>query len=314
MEDGLIVDPGSVPRRDHGRSPGKKTPASAHAPGICRDLVGSGRLASAQRVVALRTENSMVDLHCHILPGLDDGPKTMEESLVMAETAIADGITHVVATPHSNGRFYFDFAQVQQLRDQLLEQLGDRLKIATGCDFHLSPENLIALHKEPRAYCINQHDYLLLEFNEFAIPPSMDQTLHEIQLAGLRLIITHPERNAILRTHSERLRDWVKRGCFAQVTGGALTGVFGQVAQGKALEWIRTGIIHFVASDAHNNGNRPLRLQSAYDVVQEQFGEEKARGLFLENPLAAFEGRELPHVPEVEEAAPPPKRKLFFFF
>jgi len=256
----------------------------------------------------------MVDLHCHILPGLDDGPKIMEESLVMAEAAITDGITHVVATPHANDTFGFDFVQVRQLRDELLAQLGGRLKIATGCDFHLSPENLIALRKESRSYCINHHDYLLLEFNEFSIPPSMDQTLHEIQLAGLRPIITHPERNAILRTHPERLRNWVKRGCFAQVTGGSLTGVFGQTALEKALEWIRTGVVHFVASDAHNNGSRPLRLKPAYEVVQEQFGKEKAHGLFLENPLAAFEGRELPHVPEVEEEEPALKRKRFFFF
>jgi protein-tyrosine phosphatase len=256
----------------------------------------------------------MVDVHCHILPGLDDGPDTMEESLAMAETAITEGITHVVATPHSNNKFWFDFTHVCQLRDQLLAQLGDRLNVATGCDFHVSPENLSSLRKDSRAYCINQHDYLLLEFNEFSIPPSMDRTLHEIQLAGLRPIITHPERNAILRTHAERLRDWVRRGCFAQVTGGALTGVFGPVAQQNALEWIRAGIIHFVASDAHNNQNRPLRLQAAYAVVEDQFGEEKARALFLENPLAAFEGRELPHIPEVEEEVPSPKRKRFFFF
>jgi protein-tyrosine phosphatase len=256
----------------------------------------------------------MVDVHCHLLPGLDDGPDTMEESLAMAETAIADGITHVVATPHSNNKFWFDFARVHRLRDELLAQVGDRLKVATGCDFHLSPENLSSLRKDSRSYCINQRDYLLLEFNEISIPPSMDQTLHEIQLARLRPIITHPERNAILLAHPERLRDWVRRGCFAQVTGGALTGVFGSVARQNALEWIREGIIHFVASDAHNNRNRPLRLQAAYDVVEGQFGEEKARALFLENPLAAFEGRDLPHIPEVEEKTPSPKRKRFFFF
>ena len=256
----------------------------------------------------------MVDLHCHILPGLDDGPDTMEESLVMAETAIADGITHVVATPHSNSKFWFDFAHVRELQDELVTQLGHRLKLATGCDFHLNPENLGSLRKDPRAYCINQHNFLLLEFNEISIPPSMDQTLHEIQLAGLRPIITHPERNAILCAHPERLRNWVRRGCFAQVTGGAITGVFGPMAQRNALQWIREGLIHFVASDAHNTRNRPLRLQPSYDVVAGQFGEEKARALFTENPLAAFEGCDLPHVSELEEQAPPPKRRRFFFF
>ena len=255
----------------------------------------------------------MVDLHCHVLPGVDDGPDSMEVALAMAETAVADGITHVVATPHSSDRFFFDFARIRKLRDELQAKIGDRLKIATGCDFHLNPENLNALRKNAPPYCINQHDYLLLEFNEVSIPPGMDQTLHEIQLAGVRPIVTHPERNSILRTHPERLRQWVRQGCFAQVTGGSLTGVFGPVAQRMALQWIREGLIHFVASDAHNTKARPLRLQPAYDVVVDQFGEPKAHALFLENPLAAFEGRELPHVPEVEEPALP-RRKRFFFF
>ena len=256
----------------------------------------------------------MVDLHCHILPGLDDGPDKIEESLEMAETAIADGITHVVGTPHSSDRFWFDFAQVRRLRDELQERIGNRLKIATGCDFHLNPENLISLRKQPKQYCINQHDYLLVEFNEVSIPPAMDNTLHEMQLSGLRLIVTHPERNVILRTHPERLREWVRRGCFVQVTGNALTGAFGPSAQQIALQWIAEGIVHFVASDAHNNRNRPLRLQPAFDVVANQFGDAKARALFVENPQAAFEGRELPHVPEVEDVVAPPRRKRFLFF
>ena len=256
----------------------------------------------------------MVDLHCHILPGLDDGAATMEDSLAMAESAIADGITHVVATPHSSDHYHFDFAHVRKLRDELQKKVGDRLQIATGCDFHLNPENVAALRKDARQYCINQHDYLLLEFNEFSIPPSMDQTLHEIQLAGVQPIVTHPERNGILRARPERLKKWVRQGCFAQVTGGALTGGFGAGAQQEALRLIREGLIHFVASDAHNTRNRPLRLQPAYDVVVDQFGQEKARALFQDNPLAAFEGRELPHVPEVEEEPLPARRKRFFFF
>src|SRR5713226_7433344 len=168
----------------------------------------------------------MVDLHCHILPGLDDGPATMEESLAMAESAIADGITHLVATPHSSNKYFFDFAQVRQLRDELQAKVGERLKIATGCDFHLNPENLGSLRKDARPYCINQRDFLLVEFNEFSIPPSMDQTLHEIQLAGVQPVITHPERNRILRSRPERLKKWVRQGCFAQVTGGSPRALF----------------------------------------------------------------------------------------
>ncbi len=256
----------------------------------------------------------MVDLHCHILPGIDDGPATMEESLTMARSAIADGITHVVATPHSSNEYFFDFAQVRHLRDELQAKIGDRLNIATGCDFHLNPENLISLRKEARQYCIHQRDYLLVEFSQFSIPPAMDQALHEIQLASMRPVITHPERNAILRAHPERLKKWVRQGCFVQVTGGALTGGFGPGAQQDALRWIGNGLIHFVASDAHNTQSRPLRLQPAYNVVVDRFGQEKAHALFQDNPLAALEGRELPFVPEVEEELPPRRRKRFFFF
>ena len=256
----------------------------------------------------------MVDIHCHILPGTDDGPKTIEESMAMAESAIAEGITHVVATPHSSNTYFFDFPRVCKLRNELQSQIGDKLKLATGCDFHLNPENLKSLREDASIYCINQRNYLLVEFNEISIPPGMDQTLHEIQLAGLQPVITHPERNRILRGHPERLKQWVRRGCFVQVTGGALAGGFGPASQKDALQWIREGLIHFVASDAHNMRSRPLRLQPAFDVVLDQFGPEKARALFLENPLAAFEGRPLPHVPELEDEIPAPRRKRFFFF
>jgi len=118
----------------------------------------------------------MVDLHCHILPGIDDGAATMEESVAMAESAIADGITHVVATPHSNSEYYFDFAHVRHIRDELQAKVRDRLRIATGCDFHLNPENLASLRKDGRQFCINQRDFLLVEFNEYSIPLSMDHT------------------------------------------------------------------------------------------------------------------------------------------
>jgi protein-tyrosine phosphatase len=257
---------------------------------------------------------TMVDLHCHILPGIDDGAKTMEDSLAMAEMAIADGITHVVATPHSSENYVFDYPRIRELRDALQEKVGDRLQLATGCDFHVSPENVDRLKHDPARYCINQKDYLLVEFNEFSIPPWMDQALHELQLAGIRPVVTHPERNRILRARPERLVQWARLGCYVQVTAGSVTGTFGSGAQEDALAWIALGIIHFVSSDAHNITTRPQRLQPAYDVVREKFGREKAEALFVENPLAAFEGLALPHVPVIAEDAERPQRKRFFFF
>ena len=231
----------------------------------------------------------------------------------MAEDAIADGITHVVATPHCSSQFLFDFANVQARRDALAEKLQGRLKLATGCDFHLNHENLLAIRKHPAPFCINQKDYLLVEFNEFSIPPAMDQTLHELQLAGLRPIITHPERNPILRSHPERLLQWVRLGCFAQITAGSLSGVFGPGAKEDAWSWMTRGLIHFVSSDAHNTARRPLKLKFAYDSIAQQLSEETARALLIENPLAAFNGDSLPYVPEIEEPEPRKRRRFLFF-
>jgi protein-tyrosine phosphatase len=256
----------------------------------------------------------MYDIHCHILPGLDDGPKTIEDSLAMAEDAIADGITHVVGTPHASSSYEFDFGKIRALRDQLQEKLGDRLTLATGCDFHLNPENLEALRKDAAQFCVNQKDYLLVEFNEFSIPPSMDQALHELQLAGIRPIVTHPERNGILRTQPDRLVKWVQQGYFVQVTAGSLSGVFGPSAKEVVWNWIASGLIHFVSSDAHNTARRPLKLKFAYEEVKDQCGAEKADALFIHNPRAAFEGAALPYVPEIPAENVGRKKKRFLFF
>jgi protein-tyrosine phosphatase len=256
----------------------------------------------------------MVDLHCHILPGLDDGAKTLDDSLAMAEDAIADGITHVVGTPHASSDWAFDFQRVRAAREELAARLGERLILATGCDCHLNIENLAAIRADARPYCINQKDYLLVEFNEFSIPASMDQTLHELQLAGLHPIITHPERNAILRTRPERLHGWVAHGNYVQITAGSLTGVFGPAAQELAWAWMGKGWVHFVSSDAHNTGRRPLKLKFAFEEIARQLGEERARALVVENPQAAFDGVPLPYVPDVASVTESPKRKRFLFF
>jgi protein-tyrosine phosphatase len=270
--------------------------------------------ASRQGCFFMEFGKTMVDIHCHILPGLDDGPEAIEESLAMAEAAIADGITHVVATPHSSNEFVFNYRRVRQARDELQAQIGDRLTVATGCDFHVNPENIGALRADASRFCINQHGYLLVEFSEFSIPPSTDQTLHEMRLMEVRPVITHPERNAILHASPGRLAEWVRLGCFVQVTAGSITGTFGTRPKEDALRWIEEGVVHFVASDAHNTRRRPLKLRPAYDVVRERFGEEKARALFVENPLAALEGRELPHVPDFAEAGKTPRKKRFLLF
>ena len=263
----------------------------------------------------------MVDIHCHILPGLDDGPDSLDMSLEMAEMAVADGITHVVATPHANSQYRFIPEMVRSRRDEVQARLGDRLLFATGCDFHLSYENLQEVHENPPKYTLNQKTYLLIEFADFALPPSIDETLHRLQLAGLQPIITHPERNPLIRAQPGRLLRWVRQGCYAQVTAQSLLGRFGPTAKHAVMNWLDQGAIHFVASDAHNVTTRPMKLKDAFERVAERNGEQVADALFRANPLAAFEGRSLPYVPETAEVEPATqaprlagRRKRFWFF
>src|SRR5208282_4946479 len=192
---------------------------------------------------------------------------------------------------------------------------------ATGCDFHLSFENLQEIRQEPTRFTLNQKSYLLVEFADYSIPPSLDQALHELQLAGLHPIVTHPERNPLIRSQPERLYKWLRQGCYVQVTAQSLLGKFGSAAQEMTNQWLDAGAVHFIASDAHNTTSRPLRLKEAFDLVVKRRGEGVAQALLVDNPLSAFEGRTLPYVPEIAEeleaenaGTREQKRKRFWFF
>jgi protein-tyrosine phosphatase len=263
----------------------------------------------------------MVDIHCHILPGLDDGAESLEVACAMAEMAIADGITHVVGTPHASQNHTFVPELVKQRRDEIQAMFEGRLILATGCDFHLSFENLQDIRHDATRFTLNQKNYLLVEFAEYSIPPSLDHALHQLQLAGLRPIITHPERNPLIRAQPERLFHWLQQGCYAQITAQSLLGKFGKAAQESAERWLDGGAVHFLASDAHNTTSRPLKLKETFEWVAKRRGEGVAQALLVDNPLAAFEGRTLPYVPELSEeleaenaGTREQKRKRFWFF
>jgi protein-tyrosine phosphatase len=273
-------------------------------------------------VIASRLRYSrmyMVDIHCHIFHGLDDGPDSFETACAMAEMAVADGITHVIGTPHASPNHRFEPKLVEARRSEIQERFEGRLMFASGCDFHLSFENLRDIRLEPHRYTLNQKNYLLVEFADFSIPAPMDQVLHELQLAGLTPIITHPERNPLIRSKPERLFGWLRQGCFVQVTAQSLLGKFGKSALEVTKEWLEAGAIHFFASDGHNVTSRPPRLKETFDLLTQTQGEEVARALLLENPLAVFEGRPLPFVPELADSAGlrrsgRRRRKRFWFF
>lgn len=240
----------------------------------------------------------MFDIHYHLLFGLDDGPKTIEDALGLAEASIAEGVTHIVATPHANSRYPF-LPEVNRERLAILqERLGDRLTLGLGCDFHLSYENIEDLSKNPSKYTINGKQYLLVEFPDFGISQNMSNVFFEMRVAGVIPVITHPERNPTLVAEPNRMAEWIAAGYLVQITAASLTGRFGSKAQATALDLMKKNWVHIVASDAHSMNGRPPLLRGAHALISERFGVETADRLCIENPRAVFLGEHLPAQPE----------------
>lgn len=242
----------------------------------------------------------MVDIHHHLLPGLDDGPNTMEASIAMARLAVAEGITHVICSPHANGHYEFDpavnAAKTEELRTRLAEQ-NIPLKLGSGCDFHLSFDNVKRAQVDPARFSINGLGYLLVEVPDYGLPPGLTETFYELQLAGLTPILTHPERNPTLQNEPNRLIDWLRGGVLVQVTADSLTGHKGRYAERMAHDLLEKRWVHFLATDAHNATSRPPRLRDAHDLVATKYGVSYAHALCVTNPLAVFLGKQF----EVEE-------------
>ena len=239
----------------------------------------------------------MVDIHSHILPEVDDGPKTWDVCAAMCGMAAADGITHMVATPHANDRFHYDRDYLQGLVANLQSLVGASPQLILGCDFHLSYENLQDAFANPKRYVIGDTRYLLVEFSNYGIPSHTLDSLLKLGDAGITAIITHPERNPILRETPQQVVEWAEQGCVVQVTGAALTGLWGDRTR-RAAQWLlEHQAVHVLATDAHDLEKRPPVLSTARDAAAEICGDEIADALVDANPRAIVSNQPLPYFP-----------------
>ena len=241
----------------------------------------------------------MVDIHSHILPDQDDGARTFEEALSMVRMAAAAGTTDIVASPHANSRFAFDPTVVERKIAELQRAAGDAAHIHYGCDFHLTPENIEDAIAAPGKYSIDHQGYILVELSDSMVPRRMDSIFTRMLAAGLRPIVTHPERNPLLHKKLPELELWVQQGCLVQVTAQSLVGRFGRSAKSAGGELMRRGLVHVLASDAHDCTDRPPLLDEAWRYTARHYGEETARLLLEANPRAVLTGADLP-LPEIE--------------
>jgi protein-tyrosine phosphatase len=244
----------------------------------------------------------MFDIHYHLIFGVDDGPKTIEDSLELAEESIAEGVTHIVATPHASDRYPYQAEVNQERLSALRERLSSHLTLGLGCDFHLSYDNLAEIEKEPTKFTINRSKYLLVEFPDYINAATFDDAFFRLMCLGLTPIITHPERNPTLLEAPNPIIDWVQKGCLIQLTAGALTGKFGSRCEALSRLLVRGNYAHFVASDAHNTRGRAPAMASAFSVLKSDHGLETAERLCIHNPRAVFFGESMPPQPEAKGA------------
>jgi protein-tyrosine phosphatase len=234
----------------------------------------------------------MIDIHSHILWGVDDGASTLEESLAMLRLAADCGTTDIVATPHANSTYPFDPTVLQSRYEELATRHTGLPRVHRGCDFHLSAGNIQDAIENPVKYTVNGGRYLMVELPEMFSPTSIDQALRQLSSKGMLPVITHPERNPVLQRSPDVLQRWVDHGCFAQVTAQSLTGRFGKIAKESAWRFLRAGNIHIVASDAHDTTHRPPGLEQARDLLRKEVGEFLARCLTVDHPQAVIDNRE----------------------
>jgi len=240
----------------------------------------------------------MIDIHCHILAEVDDGPKSWDISEEMCRMAVADGIEHIVATPHANHRYAYDREFMSGVLDGLRQRIGDMPRFSLGCDFHLSYENLQDAMVRPERYVIGSSRYLLVELSNYSIPVQIAETFQKLMGIGLTPIITHPERNPILQRGPQQILQWVEMGCAVQITASALTGAWGEMAWQIAQWLLKRDAVHFLATDAHDTRRRPPVLSEGRDEVAELCGNDVARALVYGNPRAVVSGQALPYFPQ----------------
>lgn len=237
----------------------------------------------------------MIDLHTHILPGLDDGAQSLEEALAMARVALADGVTCLAATPHDIGFSPYDAQRVKALTARLQEAVeaeGLPLRLVVGTEAYATPE-LVTLLRSGERLTLDGSRYPLIEFPLMDLPLYTDQLLFELRVAGFRPIISHPARNEIFRRDPNRLCRLIERGALAQLTAGALTGQFGSSIQETARILLEHNMVHFLASDAHDPEHRPPRLSGAVKAAARVVGWEEAKAMVTTRPEAVLRDESL---------------------
>jgi protein-tyrosine phosphatase len=238
----------------------------------------------------------MFDLHSHILPGIDDGAKTIEDSLAMARIAVDNGTTVIAATPHViEGRWLPEWSTIKKLCAELSSELKKEsiaLTIVPGAEVALNMD-ILDLIEGPGPYCVNGGKYMLVELPATHIPQYADEFFFTLLARGISPILAHPERHPEIARNPELIVEWVNKGILMQVNGPSLTGKMGERAMKTAEVLLNSGLVHCFGSDAHSPRTRTPRLTDAIEKSSVFIGGEKTRQILLANPLSIINSEEI---------------------
>lgn len=242
------------------------------------------------------SSSPFVDIHCHLLPQIDDGARDWEESLAMARLAVAEGIRTIIATPHQLGNHARNRGETIRAKvdefNELLGAQGVPLDVLPGADVRIEPDLVSRVRSGDVLSLADQRTYVLLELpHEVYLP--LDRLLGELQAAGMVGILSHPERNQGILGQPRVLEDLLARGCLMQITAGSLAGTFGTQSQAMAERMVVQGIVHFVATDAHGVKSRRPLMQRAFRRVAQLAGVETANRVCSVNPACVVANRRL---------------------
>jgi len=240
----------------------------------------------------MHLECRVIDLHYHLLPGIDDGSTDLDMSLAMARMSVDDGVSCAACTPHIYPGLYENDATgirtaISALQGEL-DRHGIPLRLVQGADVHLQPA-LVEGVRAGRIPTLAGTRYLLLEPPHHVAPPRFDQSLFELTLAGLVPVITHPERLSWIEDHYEAFERAVEAGVWMQVTAGSLTGRFGRRPRYWAERMLDEGLVHLLATDAHDLRRRPPLLGEGRDAAALRVGAEEADRLVVMRPQAIID-------------------------
>lgn len=246
----------------------------------------------------------MIDLHCHILPGIDDGAPTLEVALAMARAAVNDGIKITACTPHIYPGLYENSQTIiaQAIADFELELIRHEipLSLTIGADTHLAPDLLQGI-QEGRIPTLGHSRFLLLEPPHHVAPPRFEESVFQLLAAGIVPVITHPERLTWIETHYSKMATLVDGGAWMQITSGSLTGRFGRRPKYWAERMVDERLVHILATDSHHIDKRPPYLAEGRDAAAQRCGEAEAFNMVDTRPraiLANLPQSQIPSLPE----------------